>query len=312
MDSSFTKRTAVHKAIRVAAASLVAGSLAAWNGVSTAGASASYPSIIEQDSPFAYWQLAEPHGSATATDSSGHGNAGTYASIGYSGSPCGGLGQAGPIRDYAATAALLGEQPGCYMTSTPSSYSGSYTVEAWIRPSTTTKYYQTFFDSRAADSVQVRCTFGVCRRYILSGEYSVDFKLTGTGSGTQAGQQQLYADIGDGREWLANLRTSFAFSANQWYYVALTVSVNGSNTAGVATLFVNGQPVHDVALANTGLPPLLADTQHPIVLGGNPRYDNTTTPDPENFDGTIGQVAVYEYALSYSQVAAHYSAGQAP
>jgi hypothetical protein len=271
--------------VTVVTATVISGAITGWISVLPAAASTPYQSVVKQASPFAYWQLAEAPGTLTAVDSSGNGNSGTYA-------PCVVLGQGGPLRQRNVTAALLGAQLGCYMTFQPSvGYSGSYSVEAWIKPSSASKYYQTFVDSRSTN-----------------GEFSVDFKLTGT---SNPGGQQLCADIGDGYEWLANPCTAFAFRANQWYYIALTVSETDSNL-GVATFYVDGQPVNQVGVANYGALPLLTDSNHPIVLGGNPRYDDCGCQPPENFDGTVGQVAVYEYPLSANQVSFHYLAGVQP
>ncbi len=175
------------------------------------------------------------------------------------------------------------------MTYTPSDgYSGNYSVEAWVEPNTTTTDSLEFFDSRTAD-----------------GEFSVDFTLDGS---DDRGGMQLTADIGDGSEWLANPSTPFVFNANEWYYVVLTVS-KPANSPGVGTFFVNGQPIDHFAIDNYDSLPLLTDPSHPIILGGEPRYVSPLDPDSGNFDGTMGQVAVYEYALSSSQVAAHYAAG---
>jgi hypothetical protein len=252
-------------------------------GMAAAAASPTYQAIVERDAPFAYWQLSEAFGARTAADSSGNGHSGTYAG-------CVKLGQGGPFGGYGATAALMGQHTGCYMTYTPSTgYYGSYTVEAWVNPSTTTKYYQTFFDTRAAGPDP-------------GTEYSSDFKLMGT---SDPDGQQLCADVGDGSEWLTNGCTPFAFYAHTWYYVALTVS-----ETGIVTYFIDGVAVYREDLPNYGGAPLLTDPNHPIVVGGNPKF--VQSPDTENFEGTIGQVAVYEYALSSTQVAAHYAAGRQP
>lgn len=177
------------------------------------------------------------------------------------------------------------------MTYRPSAgYAGSYSVEAWVMPFSATKYYQNVVDSRAPGP------------YDPTTEYSMDFGFTGSAN---PGGQQICADIGDGYEWLANPCTSFTFRAHQWYYLAMTVS----DLTGVANFFVNGRAIYGFGLFNYGLPPLLTDQNHPIVLGGDPRYDHFS-PDPGNFDGVIGQVAVYKYALSPKQVTAHYSAGR--
>jgi hypothetical protein len=291
------------KKLAVAMTAMFIAAVVGGIGAASAGASASYPSIINQDSPWAYWQLGESSG-LQAQDSSGNGHTGTYAA-------CVNLGQQGPIQNYSATAALLGVNQGCYMTygipaTGPRAYYGNYSVEAWIKPSSTTKPIQAFFDSRAPDQTFRRCYFGRCSWRTISGEYSMDLGLTGS---TDVHGRQLTADIGDGAHWLANPVVPFAFVAGRWYDIVLTVDY--SNSTHDAKLFIDGQVVGDFTLATpvgTGWLPLLIDGNHPIVLGGDPRYPSPPNPYPDNFDGTIGQVAVYEYALSSVQVADHYSA----
>jgi Concanavalin A-like lectin/glucanases superfamily len=266
--------------------------LAVLGGAGPARASADYTSVVKRDSPFAYWQLSEGAGAETAADSSGNGNTGTYDA-------CVSLGQPGPFGGPGTvTSALLGQRTGCYMEYQPfDRYSGSYTVEAWVSPTSTTKLSQTFFDSRGPGP------------FNFAAEYSLDFKLTGTNN---PGGQQLVADIGDGAQWLANTGTSFPFTAGDWYYVVLTVR-RAAHGDGLATMFIDGKSVHHVALRNSGTPPLLTDSNHPIVLGGNPRYDDSPSiQSAENFDGRVGQVAVYKYALSPTQIAAHYEARLGP
>jgi hypothetical protein len=98
---------------------------------------------------------------------------------------------------------------------------------------------------------------------------------------------------------------TFPFRAGRWYYLALTVDAR----TGVATLFINGSGVARIQWAYPFVP-LLTDPTHPIALGDDPRYVYPTNPAPTNLDGVVGQVAIYEYALSSHQVAAHYSAGR--
>ncbi len=270
------------RTIRRLIALLAASDVTLGVGAGPALALAGYQRLIKEASPWAYWQLADPGGATVAADSSGNGRAGTYAS-------CVSLGEPGPIRDNPATAALLGSELGCYMTySSSSAYSGSYSVEGWAMPSSTTKSYQTIFDTRAVD-----------------GEFSMDVGL----GGTPAPEGQGFGvDIGDGSEWLTNPFIPWLFKAHKWFYFAVTVNA----ATRVATIYINGGSVDRIMLPNYGLPPLLTDGNHPIVLGGNPRYDYPSNPAPGNFDGLIGQVAVYEYALSPGQVAAHYAAGGQP
>jgi len=270
-------------AVAVSLAALGIGGVAA--GASPASAAADYSSVILASSPMAYWRLTDQPGSTTAVDDTGNDN-GTYSS-------CVQLGQKGPISNDPDTAGFFGK-PGCWMTYQPSmSYADAYSVEAWVKPGSAAKLYQTIFDTRGPD-----------------GEYSFDLSLEGS---AYSGGQQLHIDVGDGQEWLTTpdggANIPFAFTAGQWYYIAVTVSPVDHK----AVLYVNGAVVGRISLPDYGLPTLLFDPSHPIAVGGNPRYDLIPgNPNPGNFDGTIGQVAVYQSVLTAGTIAAHYQAGAAP
>jgi hypothetical protein len=251
--------------------------------------------VVEAAHPYAYYQLADPPGSTVATDSSGNGHNGTYAT-------CVQLGQSGPIADYPATATLFRNQSGCFESYVPSAhYSGSYSVEAWIKTKSTTREAQTFLDTRAPDLAGP-----------WSGEFSFDLKLAGTSN--PHGGQALCFDSGDGQSQLNIYGGTnhgcipFGFSANVWYYVAYTLNW----ATHTSSLYVNGTVLGRVALMDYGRPPLLFDTTHPLIVGANARYPGTANGGPdggENFIGTIGQAAFYTSLLSPKQIAAHYRAG---
>ncbi len=68
-----------------------------------------------------------------------------------------------------------------------------------------------------------------------------------------------------------------------------------------------------IKLPDHGRPTLLFDPNEPIAVGGDPQYDlNPGNPNPENFDGTIGQVAVYQSVLTSGTISLHYEAGVSP
>jgi hypothetical protein len=248
-----------------------------------ASASVGYAPVVRAALPMAYWRLGEKPGSTDAIDASGRGNNGAYAS-------CAQLGVRGAISGDPNTAAFLGQDLGCYMSFQPqNAYAGNFSAAAWVKPSSTTKALQTFIDTRVPDAFN----FG-------DGEFSFDFKLIGTDF---SGDQSLEADIGDGSQWLANIFEPFAFSAGTWYYVAVTVTQN------VATFFVNGRAIGAESFATSGSPTLLWDPNHPLTLGGDPRFDTADNPSPENFDGAIDEVAIYPRALSAAQVLSQYTVG---
>jgi hypothetical protein len=154
-----------------------------------------------------------------------------------------------------------------------SSESGTFSVEAWIRERKVSPgQVQTFFDTRPPGP-----------------EYSFDFKLA------WLDQKALHFDIGDGSSWLWTGGLPFDFQRGVWYYVAAVVTPSG------ATVYVDGDSVGSVIYSGT---PLLFDPAHTVQIG-------TNLPFQEWFHGKIDEVAVYDYALTNEQIAAHYSAGTA-
>jgi hypothetical protein len=217
---------------------------------------------------------------AAADVSSSHFN-GTYSS-------CVQLGQPGALANYAGTSASFGHTPstGCWMTyRRAAAYAGSYTAEAWVKPSSTTQSGQDFIDTRS-----------------LNGEFSFDMKLQGTSS--PSGTEAVAIDVGDGSTWLTTTNFPYAYKANQWYFIAMTVTPAG------ATVYVNGGLLNSVAFpsnqkATQSQPqPLLWDPNHPLCVGGDARY-----PTGENFNGAIQDVAIFTHALSAAQIAQQYTDG---
>ena len=101
----------------------------------------------------------------------------------------------------------------------------------------------------------------------------------------------MHIDVGDGQEWLTSAaggyNASLAFKAGDWYYVAATVN----SADHIATLYFNGRALGSTTFSTYGLPPLLFDPDHPVVVGGDPRYDLIPgNPLPGNFDGIIGRL----------------------
>ena len=85
----------------------------------------------------------------------------------------------------------------------------------------------------------------------------------------------------------------FDFKRNVWYYVAAVV------TKTDATYYINGSAVGSVTYSGI---PLLFDSTHKVEIGTCNRFN-------EWFDGAIDEVAVYDYAFTADQIAAHYATG---
>ena len=143
-------------------------------------------------------------------------------------------------------------------------------MEAWVKEKQV-RPVETFFNTRTK-----------------TGEFSFDFKFD-----TLAGKE-IHFDVGDGTKWLSTSGVPFDFKRNVWYYVAAVVTRRG------ATYYVDGSAIGSVTYRGI---PLLFDPAHRVQIGTNTRYDS------EWFDGAIDEVAVYNYALTADQIAAHYATG---
>ena len=209
-----------------------------------------------------YWRLGETSGTIAYDESASHRDA-TYIRHPFLGLPGAIANDTNTSVDFNGFNQYVGWIP-------TSSYSGAFTVEAWVREKRL-HLVETFFDTRTK-----------------TGEFSFDFKLD-----VLAGKK-IHFDVGDGTQWLSNSSVPFDFKRDVWYYVAAVVTRRG------ATYYVDGSAIGSVTY--TGIP-LLFDATHKVQIGTNTRIDG------EWFDGAVDEVAVYGYALTADQIAAHYATG---
>ncbi len=117
---------------------------------------------------------------------------------------------------------------------TTGSLSGTFTVEAWVRPEDSTKPI-CLFGSRAPQ------------------DYGFDLKFVGG--------NKIHADIGDGTRWLkTDADAAFNYSVGTWYHIAYVVSPNNY------TVYVNGKQVGSGNYLGNGL---LYDGNHVLRLGAS-------------------------------------------
>ena len=115
---------------------------------------------------------------------------------------------------------------------TTGSLSGTFTVEAWVRPDDATATMN-LFGSRAPQE----CGF--------------DLKFSGG--------NKIHADIGNGTGWLTTVAdVNFNYTAGTWYHVAYVIAPNSY------TVYVNGTQVGGGSYVGNGL---LYDTNHLLRLG---------------------------------------------
>src|SRR5262249_33846006 len=152
------------------------------------------------------------------------------------------------------------------------SYSGPFSAEAWVR-SNVNRGTHTF----------------VSTRYPVDMGLNVKLNDDLYGRGIRIG-------IGDGSSWLVTETAPFNWQRGTWYYIVTTVG------ASKATIYVDGTPIGSFGCSGA---PLLYDARHTVKAGA----EGVHVGFPELFKGRIDEVAIYQYALSAEQVAAHYAAG---
>ncbi|HEY4797461.1 MAG TPA: LamG-like jellyroll fold domain-containing protein, partial [Bacteroidia bacterium] len=113
-----------------------------------------------------------------------------------------------------------------------SSFSGTFTVEAWVKPNDPTKYM---------------CIMGT--RSPSDGSF--DMKL---GNGNT-----IHGDIGNGSGWITTgADASFNYSIGQWYHIAYVITPSGY------IIYANGNQVGSGSFSGT---PILYDVNHILAVG---------------------------------------------
>jgi hypothetical protein len=235
-----------------------------------AWAGANYSSVIINDAPIGYWRLGEAATATIAADASGNGRDGVYTRGVVSG-------VAGAINGDADTAASFDkgtawiDVPVTGSGDWPFNLSNSFTLEAWV--------------INAGQGGTSRSPLG---RIVSNGNPG----NIGFGWGILAGNGVRFTTYG-----VKDYDSSQAIvpQDSTWHYVA--VVFDSTNTAN---FYVDGNLVDVI----TGPGPVRSAAQFDLMIGRNP-----TNPAEEFFNGSIDEVAVYNYELPDTQIAAHYAAG---
>ena len=242
--------------------------------ISATSPSLTYNQTVLADNPSFLWTLGETSGT-TAADSSPNGFSGIYES-GYT------QGQAGPITGDPQTATGFDGQSG--LVSAASSVTGpqTYSVEAWFKTTSNTGGKLIGFGDNQTG---------------MSGNYDRHIYMMNDGQlvfGNWTGQTET-------------IETPQVYNDGQWHYLVATLGPSGM------ALYVDGQltGTNPTTSAQTysGYWRVGGDNLNGWNLdpwGGNSQ--GTTEPYSFYFAGTIGDVAVYPFALSAAQVATHYAA----
>ncbi len=245
--------------------------------VSSASPSLTYEQTVLAGHPSFLWQLNETSGT-TAADATGHGFTGVYE-------PGTSQGQPGPanVSDYAAG---FDGKTGLVTAASPVTGPQAFSIEGWFKTTTNTGGMLIGFGNKQTGS---------------STSYDRHIYMMNDG-------QLVFGVYNSG---LYTIETPDAYNDGQWHYVAATLGPSGM------ALYVDGQltgtNANHAAQSYTGYWRVGGDN----LNGWNLDYwhsnsQGTTEPNDYYFTGTIADVAVYPYALSASQVAAHYASAVGP
>jgi hypothetical protein len=239
--------------------------------VTVASTTANYQGQVRADFPSFYWRLGETSGT-TAADTTGNGRTGTYQS-GVT------LGVAGALSNDSNTAVRLsGTSSGQVTSNTNTSVASAtsnpqtFSVEAWFRTTT------------------------------ISGGKLIGLGNSQTGTSSNYDRHIYMTSLGRlvFGVWTGSARTiisSARYNDGNWHHVVGTLS-----PAGLA-LYVDGASVGADPTTTTAQP-----YEGYWRVGGDNVNGWPSAPTSANFNGTVDEVAVYNYALPATSVAEDFNA----
>lgn len=251
-----------------------------------------YPAAVIADDPLAYWRMCTDgntwlHDWPTQSDSSGHGR--TLRESKWTGCCSPPLHhQSGALRNEDNFSEAYGDYSQYAMSDSafPDQFAGAFSVELWFRPS----------QDRSADD-------GVFKEGIWSSGVG-DWQL-GWGGGHDGfvlRHEISYDTYGCRCYAYEDTAAPYPLHAGTWYHVVV------ASDGGSAWLYVNGARVATSSVSPTTLS-VWSGGQW-IQLSDN-TWGNTTNSGRASLvgaHGLIDEVAVYDHALSYDRVRAHYAA----
>lgn len=236
-----------------------------------------YPPEVLADGPVAYWRLQENSGAVAADSIGGHDGS-------FVGSPT--LGVAGvPFSPNNLATDFNGSDQRIDVPYSGSLNPSTYTVEAWVRPSSLPPPNSNGIDEKTL----------ICSR---SSDGTKGFLLY---LDAYTGHPQFALSVGAGtshRYVYDNVNP--AVQAGQWYHVV--GAFDGTNLH----IFVNGADVTGPQLNDGGGTVMVPNPDQPTRIG---MCANSSNSLRYAFGGRIDEVAVYGNVLAPSRVAAHYQAG---
>ncbi len=238
-----------------------------------------YQNTVLHASPALYWLLDQASGHV-AQDASPNRADGVYE-------PGTTLGVAGPITGSQETAVGFDGKSGIVTSATSSTSPQTFSIEAWFKTSTDTGGEIAGFGNK-----QTGTSTQYDRQLYLMNDGQLVF-------GVQAGGKET-------------IETPDVYNDGRWHYVVATFSSAGG--PGNMALYVDGQLIGTQATTSAAQ----AYTGYWRFGGGNlggwnldfwgSNSQGTTEPNSYYFRGSIGDAAIYPYALTALEVAQHYAA----
>ena len=238
----------------------------------------SYPRTVLRDHPSFLWRLDQASGNVVADSSPDR-----FPGIDEPGTS---LGVPGPIAGVKNTATAFDGRRGLVTSKRKVTAPAAFSIEGWFKTTTSTGGLLAGFGSS-----QVR----------LSSSYDRHVYMMNDG--------QLVFGVSNGKP--ETIETPDVYNDGHWHYVVATFGPR-ANASSMA-LYVDGQLIGVKAIGSAPVYAGYWRVGSDNLNGWNldPRRSNsqgTTEPNSYYFRGTIGDVAVYPYALSAARVALHYAA----
>ena len=231
----------------------------------------SYATQVAAASPWLWWRLGEQGGGTMVPDASGNGRHGVAMA--------GGLRRGVPGITDDDSATRFDGSSGCVVSSASAANPTTFSLEAWIRTTTTSGGWIIGFSGESTPVTTGNTTHD--RNMYLTNTGTLVF---GTWNGTTAD----------------TVTTASAYNDGAWHHLVATLSAAGQR------LYVDGALAASSAVTT-------AENSARWWKVGCGQIGNAWPSKPSSFslDGTIDEAAVYATALDATTVAAHYRAGTA-
>jgi hypothetical protein len=243
-----------------------------------------YTNTVMASTPRGYWRMGQTGGLAAAEQTASANLQGLYVGLGTSSGP-GNLAQPGPrpagfpgfATDNRAVH-LNGSTSYMSVADTPElDITGALTMEAWIK-----------LDSIPAGNA------GIIGKYVGSGSQR-SYLLYVSGQGAGNGELGMVISSDGTFTNAKSLVDNIPLTTGEWLHVVGTYQPNQA-----MRIYVNGTLVEQVT---SGIPSAIFNSNSDLWVGL--QYDTSAA---NHFSGLIDEVAIYNRALSASEIAAHYAA----